>query len=144
MGYNRYATHTVHSLTVHIVWVTKYRYPILKGDIQLRTRELIQQVCNACDVKILKGVVSKDHVHIHISRPPKLSESELIRKIKGRTARKLLLEFPQLKKRYWGGHLWAIGFGAWTTGNITQELIDEYLEHHRQQPNRSDDTFILE
>lgn len=141
---NRYATHTVHSLTVHLVWVTKYRYQVLKGEVQLRTRELVQQICDACDVKILKGVVSSDHVHIHVSRPPSLSESELMRRIKGRSGRKLLMEFPHLKKRYWGGHLWAIGYGAWSTGTVTQEMINDYLEHHRQHPNGSDDTFILE
>ena len=145
MRYNRYTAHTVTQLTVHLVWVTKYRYPVLVGDVQLRTRELIRQICDASDVRILKGVVSHDHVHIHVSRPPSLPESELVRKLKGRTGRKLLMEYPQLKKRYWGGHLWAIGYGAWSTGVVSQELINEYLEHHRQQSNENDDeAFILE
>ena len=145
MNTNRYATHSVYRLTVHIVWITKYRYPVLTGEVQLRTRDLIQQICDACDVRILKGVVSKDHVHIHVSRPPNLSESELVRKIKGRSGRKLLMEFPNLKKRYWGGHFWAIGYGAWSTGNVTQEMINEYLEHHKNRPNHEDnETFILE
>ena len=143
-SYNRYATHTVHNLTEHLVWVTKYRYQVLKGDIQLRTRELVQQICDACDVKILKGVVSSDHIHIHVSRPPSLSESELMRRIKGRSGRKLLMEFPELKKRYWGGHFWAIGYGGWSSGNVTDEMINEYLEHHRHEPNKSDEQFILE
>lgn len=117
----------------------------MTGDIQLRTRELIRQICDASDVRILKGVVSHDHVHIHVSKPPNLDESELVRRLKGRTARKLLLEFPKLKQRYWGGHLWAIGFGAWSTGVVSQELINEYLEHHREKSNEGDDeTFILE
>jgi len=145
MRYNRYTDHTVNQLTVHLVWVTKYRYPVLTGDIQLRTRELVRQICDAEDVRILKGVIAKDHIHIHVSRPPSLNESELVRKLKGRSARKLLLEYPQLKKRYWGGHLWAIGYGAWSTGVVSQDLINEYLEHHRQQSNENDDeTFILE
>jgi len=142
--HNRYATHSVHQLTVHLVWVTKYRYHVLSGDVQLRTRELIQQICDAHDVRILKGVVSKDHIHIHISYPPKLSVSDIVRRIKGRSGRKLLMEYPSLKKRYWGGHLWAIGYGAWSTGNITDEMVQEYLEHHRTYPNHDDETFILE
>jgi putative transposase len=82
---------------------------------------------------------------MHISYPPNLSVSELMRKLKGRSGRKLLVEFPELKKRYWGGHLWAIGYGGWSSGNITNEMIDEYLEHHRNPSNAdSDDTFILE
>jgi putative transposase len=144
MRYNRYSTHSVHQISVHLVWITKYRYSVLKGEIQLRTRQLIQQICDTNDIKILKGVVSKDHIHIHISYPPKLSISEIVRKIKGRSARKLLQEFPELKKNYWGGHLWGIGYGGWSTGNITNEMIQEYLEHHRDQPNHTNDTFIIE
>ena len=72
-----------------------------------------------------------------------MSESELIRRIKGRSARKLLMEYPELKRRYWGGHLWAIGYGAWSSGNVTKELINQYLEHHRTKPN-DNKQFILE
>ena len=109
---------------------------------QKRCRDLIKQICDSCDVKILKGVVGKDHIHIHVSRPPSMSESELVRKLKGRSGRKLLMEYPELKRRYWGGHLWAIGYGAWSTGNITQTMVNEYLEHHRSNPN-DDDNFIM-
>jgi len=141
--YVRYSTHTVHELSVHIVWSTKYRYEVLQGEIAMRARDLIRQVCDASDVKIIKGVVAKDHIHIHVSRPPSLSESELVRKIKGRSARKLLEEYPELKRRYWGGHMWGIGFGAWSSGNVTRETINEYLKHHGSEPN-SNEQFILE
>ena len=141
--YVRYSTHTVHELSVHLVFTTKYRYQILTGEIGKRARDIIRQVCDAQDVKIIKGVISKDHVHIHVSRPPSLSESELVRRIKGRSARKLLIEYPELKRRYWGGHLWAIGYGAWSSGNVTKELINQYLEHHRTKPN-DNKQFILE
>lgn len=140
--YNRYATHSVHHVSVHLVWVTKYRYQVLKGEIQLRARELLRQICDANDVRILKGVVSGDHVHMHVSYPPNLSISDLVRRLKGRSGRKLLMEYPSLKARYWGGHFWAIGYGAWSSGNITEEMINEYLEHHRHDPN-NDDTFML-
>jgi putative transposase len=75
---NRRGSHTVTRLTVHIVWVTKYRYQVLKGEIQKRCRELIIQICDAEDVKILKGAVSKDHVHMHIEYPPSKSISDLV------------------------------------------------------------------
>jgi putative transposase len=83
----RKGSHSVHQLHVHLVWSTKYRYAVLKGDTQLRCRELIRQICDAMDVEILKGVVSKDHIHLHISYPPKLSVSDLVKRLKGRTAR---------------------------------------------------------
>ena len=144
MTEHRYGSHTVSRLTAHLVWVTKYRYDVLKGDIQTRCRELIIQICDAEDVRILKGVVSKDHVHMLIEYPPKTSLSDLVKRFKGRTSRILQQEFPQLRKQYWGRHFWAIGYGAWSTGNITEEVVKKYLEHHRHPSNREAGDFILE
>ena len=139
----RKGSHSVHQLHVHLVWSTKYRYAVLKGEVQVRCRELIRQTCDSLDIKILKGVVSKDHIHLHLSYPPKLSISDLIRRLKGRSAKKLLEEFSELRRRYYGGHFWGIGYGAWSTGNITDEMIQSYLDHHKDGPN-SDQNFILE
>ncbi|NDJ17955.1 IS200/IS605 family transposase [Myxacorys almedinensis] len=144
MSEQRRGNHTVTRLTVHLVWVTKYRYPVLTGEIQKRGRELIMQICDAEDVKILKGVVSKDHVHMHIEYPPSKSISDLVRRIKGRTSRLLQQEYRELEKRYWGKHFWAIGYGAWSTGNLPEELVQEYLEHHRNPSNQDHDNFVLE
>lgn len=144
MRENRYGSHSVSRLTAHLVWVTKYRYHVLKGDVQTRCREFIIQICDAEDVKILKGVVSKDHVHMLIEYPPAKSISDLVKRLKGRTSRRLQEEFPQLRKQYWGRHFWAIGYGAWSTGNITEEAVKEYLEHHRDPSNREAEDFILE
>ena len=143
MTNNRKSSHSVHNLQVHLVWRTKYSYDVLKGEVQTRCRDLIRQTCNAHDIKILKGVVSKDHIHLHLMYPPKLSISEIIRRLKGRSSRKLLQEFPHLKKRYWGGHFWAIGYGCWSIGNLTDEMLQEYLNHHGENPN-SNENFILE
>jgi putative transposase len=135
--------HSVYEIHVHLVWSTKYRLPALKGDVQLRCRDLLRQTCDSLDVRVLKGVVSKDHIHLLISYPPKLSISELVRRLKGRSAKRLLEEFPELRRRYYGGHFWGIGYGAWSSGNITDEMIESYLEHHKDGPN-SDQNFILE
>ncbi len=136
--------HTVSQLTVHIVWSTKYRYSVLAGDVKIRCRTLLIQICESEDVEILKGVVSNDHVHIHISYRPSISLSALVKKLKGRSSRKIQQEFPELKKRYWGRHFWAIGFGCWSTGNITDEMVNEYLEHHRNPNSNDNSDFILE
>lgn len=66
MAEQRYGSHTVTRLTAHLVWTTKGRYHVLTGDVKVRCRELIIQICDAEDVRILKGVVSQDHVHMHI------------------------------------------------------------------------------
>jgi len=126
------------------VWVTKYRYPVLRGDIQVRCKELIIQICDTEDIEIIKGVVSKDHIHMLIEYPPKISISNLVKRLKGRTSRLLQKEFPKLKKRYWGRHFWAIGYGAWTAGNITDKIIKEYLEHHQEKSNGERGNIILE
>jgi putative transposase len=141
---NRYGHHTVTRLTVHIVWVTKYRYHVLKGDIQVRCRELLMQICDAEDVRILSGVVSKDHIHMHIEYPPKKSISEIVKRLKGRSSRILQKEYPELRKRYWGRHFWAIGYGAWTTGNVTEKMVQEYISHHKSKSNQDSDKIILE
>ena len=66
----RKGTHTTHDLKVHLVWVTKYRYHVLTQSVGLRSRELIRQICDTLDIVILKGRVSRDHVHLYISYPP--------------------------------------------------------------------------
>ena len=144
MKEQRHNSHSVTRLSAHLVWVTKYRYHVLQGDIKVRCRELIIQICDTEDVKILKGVVSKDHVHMPSEYPPAKSISDLVKRLKGRTSRMLQLEYPELKRRYWGRHFWAIGYGAWSTGNITEEMVQEYLEHHRDPSNRGNNDFILE
>jgi len=122
MGEQRHNGHTVSRLTVHLVWSTKYRYNVLKGDIQKRCRKILIQTCESEDIDILKGVVSKDHVHMHIEYRPSKSISNIVKRLKGRSSRKLQQEFPQLKKRYWGQLFWAIGYGCWNTLNGTRKM----------------------
>ena len=144
MSEYRSNSHSISRLSAHIVWITKYRYHVLQGDVQKRCRDLLIQICNSENVKILKGVVSKDHVHIHVEYPPSLSISVLVKKLKGRSSHHLQQEFPMLKKRYWGQHFWGVGYGVWSSGNITDEMIQEYLEHHRDKPNSPSNNWILE
>jgi putative transposase len=105
-------SHSICKLHVHIVWNRKYRYAVLNGDIQHRCRELIRQTCGSLNIQILKGVVSKDHIRLHVSYPPKLSISDMLKRLKGRSAKILLPEYAKLRKKYRGGHLWGIGYGA--------------------------------
>jgi putative transposase len=88
----------------------------------MRYRSLLIQICEAEDVQIIKEVVSKDHLHMHIKYRPSQDISSIVKLLKGRSSRKLQMEFPDLKKRYWGCHFWAIGFGCWSTGNITETM----------------------
>ena len=138
----RYGSHTVFNIEYHFVWVTKYRYKVLIGDVGERVRELVRQTCESFEIKIVKGVVSKDHVHILVSSPPNMAPSEIMRRIKGRSSTKLFEEFPNIKKRYWGRHFWARGYFCVTVGQLNEKMIEEYLEHHFE-PN-PDDKFKLD
>ena len=134
----RTGPHTKYKIEYHFVWITKYRYHVLTGETATRMRELIRQICESIDIEILRGVVSKDHVHLLISAPPNISPSEIMRRIKGRSSTKIFQDFPQLKKRYWGRHFWARGYFCVTAGELTKEMIQEYLEHHferKENPN---------
>ena len=126
----RTGPHTKYKIEYHFVWVTKYRYQLLTGDVARRLRELIRQTCLLFEIEIIRGVISKDHIHILISAPPTISPSDIMRRIKGRTSSKIFEEFPYLKKRYWGRHFWARGYLCVTAGELTKHMIEEYLEHH--------------
>ncbi len=133
MQYDR-GKHCVFYHRYHLVWSTKYRYKVLLGDVRLRVRDIIRQVCAENDVDIIRGVLSSDHVHMFVSVPPKLALSDLLRKMKGRSSHKVQREFPHLKKRYWGRHFWGRGYFSTTNGAITEDIVLQYLEQHIENP----------
>ena len=122
--------HTVYYHRYHIVWITKYRYKILTRPMKERIREIIAQVAEALRVSIENGVVSSDHIHVFVSIPPHVAVSDFVKQAKGRSSRKLQQEFPELKKRYWGRHFWARGYFSATSGNVTDDVINEYINKH--------------
>jgi putative transposase len=124
----RKTSHSVYDLKYHLVWITKYRKPVFFGDVAVRLRELIREICKSLDIEIIKGHVSKDHVHLFVSVPPQLSISKVRGRIKGKTSRKLLTEYRRLSKEFWGRHLWARGYFAASSGNVTDELIMQYSD----------------
>ena len=124
------SAHCVYYHRFHIVWATKYRYEVLLGNIRFRVRDICRQVCDENGVSILHGVISRDHVHMFVSVPPKLAISDLVRKMKGRSSYKIQREFPELRKRYWGRKFWGRGYFSSTTGAITDELVLQYLDNH--------------
>ena len=146
MSQKRYrkGSHPVYNLKGHRVWVTKYRYKVLTKEVGWRIRDLIRQVCDSNDIQVIKGRVSQDHVHLTISYPPKLAVSEMVRRFKGRSSRKIQEEFPQLHKRYWRKHFWGIGSAAFRAGHVSDEMIRAYLDKHDKHPNHNDDDVVVE
>ena len=129
----RKLSHVQYDLQYHLVWTTKYRYKVLNGKIAERTRELIRQSCKSMDITIIKGAISKDHIHILISCPPSISLLKIVQQIKGKTSRMLLQEYKDLKRRYWGQHLWASGYFCRSVGVITDKIIKEYIENQQDE-----------
>jgi len=142
MSYRKTA-HSVYDLKYHVVWITKYRKPVLRGEVALRLRELIRQTCASLEVYIISGHVSADHVHLLLSVPSHLAVSELVQRLKGRSSRRLLEEFGELSRQYWGRHLWARGYFAVSTGNVTDEVIRQYIESHGEMPPEDDEHFNI-
>ncbi|MGL5514540.1 MAG: IS200/IS605 family transposase [Sporomusa sp.] len=136
------SSHSVYDIKYHIIWVTKYRYKILGGNMSKRLRELIRQGCEARGITIVQGSIGKDHVHMLISCPPSLAPSKIVQYLKGRASRLLQEEFPELKKRYWGQHLWSRGYFCATVGSVTEEIIRRYIEN--QEINGKDDIFKVD
>jgi putative transposase len=112
----RYGSHTVFQVEYHFVWVTKYPYKVLTAEVAERVRELVRHVCQTFEIRIVKDVVNKDHVHILVSAPTNMAPSAIMRRIKGNTSSRLFEEFPYLKKRYWGRHFCARDYFCATVG----------------------------
>ena len=128
-----HGSHTIHDIKYHIVWLTKYRYKVVTGTIAKRLRELLIQGCTARGITIVEGAVGKDHVHMLLSCPTHLAPSKVVQYLKGRSSRLIQDEFPELKKRYWGQHLWARGYFCATVGSVTKETVQQYISSQFEQ-----------
>ncbi len=137
----RHGSHTVFTIHLHLVWITKYRKKVLVDSVALRLRDMIREICQSEGVDIIKGHVSQDHIHLFVSLPPQVTISRLVQRLKGKTSFKLLNEFPHLRKTYWGRHFWARGYFCCSSGNVTDDVIERYIEG---QDVTSDDNFKVD
>ena len=127
----RHSAHAVWDIKYQLVWITKYRYKVLRGEVAERARDLLRQICQAREVVIIRGAVSPDHIHMLVSSPAHLAPAKLVQYLKGRSSRRLQEEFPHLRKRYWGQHLWARGYFCATVGTVDEETIKAYIENQK-------------
>jgi putative transposase len=138
-GYRK-SSHTTYQLHYHFVFIPKYRKPALRGDVAVRLRDMIREICAQRGIEILKGHVRPEHVHLLLSVPPHLSPSRVMQLIKGKTSNRLMQEYRVIRKEFWGRHLWARGFFVATTGNVTDEVLAKYIELQGAVP-QDDDRF---
>jgi putative transposase len=142
-GYKK-GSHCIYQCHYHFVFIPKYRKPVLRGDVGVKLRELIREICRSLDIEILKGHVRPDHVHLLLSVPPSLAPSRVMQAIKGKSSHRLLHEFRSLRREFWGQHLWARGYFVTTSGNVTDEVIKKYIEEQDVEPENDADFKVTE
>ncbi len=119
-------------MAYHVVWCPKYRKSILLGEIAAYVNFLIDTICEENNWSVITKEIQPDHVHLCLTIPPAVSVATAIKILKGITARKLFLKFPQLKNELWGGHLWNPSYYVGTAGNVSAETIQSYIERNEQ------------
>ena len=130
----RKGAHTKTDLKVHLIWVPKYRRRVLTGEVAVRTRDVLRHIAMEHELEIITGKVASDHVHMFISYRPTQNISKIVQWLKGISSRILLSEFAHLRKQFWGRHFWARGYCAISSGNITDEQIQKYIEEQDGEP----------
>ena len=144
MRHYRLGAHTKSDLKIHVVWIPKYRKAVLTGDVALRVRELIRRIAAEHELEIISGKVARDHVHVFLSYRPTQKVSQIMQWLKGTSSRVLLQEFPRLRKQFWGRHLWARGYRAVSSGNITDEMVREYIDEQEGEQIADDSRFPID
>jgi putative transposase len=136
--------HTKSDLKVHLIWIPKYRKKVLLGPVAIRARDVLRQIALEHELDIITGKVASDHVHMFISYRPTQDISKIMQWLKGISSRILLSEFSHLKKQFWGKHLWARGYLAVSSGNITDEMIQQYIQEQEGEPVVDDSRFEID
>jgi len=136
MGKYRKLTHVVYKCDYHIVFTPKYRYRILTGELAASVEQDLRQVCSWKEVEIDEMSVQADHVHMVVSIPPRISVSDFMGVLKGKTAIRMFKSHPNLKKKpYWGNHFWSRGYFVNTVG-INEDMIRRYVKFQEAEERK--------
>lgn len=125
--------HSIHAIAYHLVWCVKYRRSVLTTQIGDRVKDIVSEIAVEKGCQILAIETDVDHVHVLVRVKPTHQLSKLMQLFKGRTARIIFQEFPALKNRLWGGHLWSPSYYAATVGGAPLETIKKYVESQRDK-----------
>jgi len=126
-------SHVIWYCQYHITWVPKYRYRILEGGIKKYVENVVLTQVERLNCKLVKLNIQKDHIHLLVKVPPKVSISHLVGVLKGKTAIGVFQKYPSLRtKTYWGNHFWSPGYCVDTVG-LNSEMIKKYVEHQKHK-----------
>ena len=126
----------VYSLQYHLVWCTKYRKKVLTNGVDQECKEMLQEIAQEYQFRILAMEVMPDHIHLLLDCKPQFFISDMIKIMKGNLARQLFLAHPELKRELWGGHLWNLSYCAVTVSDRSREQIMAYIEGQKEKENR--------
>ncbi|MFB5673822.1 IS200/IS605 family transposase [Paenibacillus terreus] len=121
----------VYALEYHIVWCVKYRHRVLTDEVDARLKEILLQVASDYNFTISEMETDQDHIHVLVECTPQHSIPNMVKVLKGISARLLFKEFPQLKKKLWGGHLWNPSYFVATVSEHTEEQIRKYIQDQK-------------
>ncbi len=122
-----------YNIGYHFVWSTKYRKAVLTDPIATRTKECLFTIAQEYGFTIETLEVMPDHCHAFVVAHPKFSPSQVMKLLKGISARKLFQEFPHLKKYLWDGHLWNSSYYVGTAGSVSKTVVQRYIQEQRQK-----------
>ena len=129
---------------MHVVFIPKYRKPVLTGEVAVRVRDLLRRIASEHELEIISGKVARDHVHVFLSYRPTQAVSQIVQRLKGISSRVLLQEFPRLRKQFWGRHFWARGYLAASSGTITDDMIQQYIDEQQGEQIADDSRFPID
>jgi len=119
----------VYEINYHIVWCPKYRKPVLVEEVREFLEEQIKTIAETKGWEIIELEVMPDHIHLFISAPPFEAPTNIVKILKGVTAKRLFEKFPELReKEFWGGHIWSPSYYVGTAGHVSAETIKKYIE----------------
>ena len=123
----------VYSLQYHIVWCVKYRKKIITKAIEARLSEILNDLAHDNGFSISEFYTDKDHVHILVECSPQHYIPDMLKAMKGVSARLIMKSFPELKEQLWGGHLWNPSYFVATVSENTETQIREYIQKQKEK-----------
>ena len=121
--------HVVHSLHLHLVFVTKYRTNVFTQLMTERLKYHFERVCEDFDCRLVEVNGQGDHVHLLVEPLPHTTPSRLDNSLKGVSSRFLRQEFPELENYYWKGGLWSPSYFIASCGGAPLDIVKEYIEN---------------
>ena len=125
-----------HNMNYHLVWCTKYRKKVFITDNDRKEmKKILQAGINRQGWSVSHMEVLPDHIHMLISSPTSWSGSSVVKYLKGHSARLWFEQYPETKKKLWGGHLWMPSYFISTLGDMSKEVVEKYIENQLTEYN---------